>query len=139
MRSKVISAILFLVFSLQAKAQEVQFTQFYATPLFLNPAFTGLTYGHRFSANYRNQWPGIKTTYVTYMAAYDYNVSNLNSGIGVYFLQDVAGTSNLISTHKCFNYAYSIKINRTSEVRAGMSLALIGKRIDISNLIFNDQ
>ncbi len=139
MGNKYIKTLLLFILSVPLSAQEVQFTQFYATPLFLNPAFTGLTYGHRFSANYRNQWPGIKTTYVTYMAAYDYNMSNLNSGVGIYFLQDVAGTSNLITTHKCFNYAYSIKINRTSEIRAGMSLALIGKRIDITNLLFNDQ
>lgn len=121
------------------QAQEPQFTQFYATPLFLNPAFTGLTYEHRFALNYRNQWPGINKTYVTYMASYDLNLSQLNSGIGVYFLQDVAGTSNFISTLKCLNYAYRVKINRYSELRAGTSVALGSKKIDNSGLVFNDQ
>ena len=139
MRNKFTVILLCLSAFAKFVAQDQHFSQFYATPLFLNPAFTGLTYEHRFSANYRNQWPGIKKTYVTYMASYDYNISNLNSGIGVFFLQDVAGTSNLITTQRCFNYAYRIKINKFSEVRAGTSLAMFTKRIDNSNLIFNDQ
>lgn len=139
MRIKLFIVLSLVLLSPAQKAQEVQFTQFYSTPLFLNPAFTGLTYGHRFSANYRNQWPGIQTAYVTYLVGYDYNVYNLNSGIGFYVLQDIAGTSNLVTNTQCFNYAYSIKINRTSEFRAGLSLAMASKRIDNTNLIFNDQ
>jgi type IX secretion system PorP/SprF family membrane protein len=120
-------------------AQDPHFTQFYATPLFLNPAFTGLTYEHRFSANYRNQWPGIKTTYVTYMAAYDYNVSNMNSGIGAFVLQDKAGTSNLVSTTTGLNFAYRIKLGKYAEARAGVMLTMNQKKLDNTKLIFNDQ
>ncbi|HQQ94620.1 MAG TPA: PorP/SprF family type IX secretion system membrane protein [Bacteroidia bacterium] len=139
MRNKFTVIFLLIFFCKSVFAQEPHFTQFYATPLFLNPAFTGLTYEHRFSLNYRNQWPGIQRTYVTYMAAYDYNISNLNSGIGIYVLQDVAGTSNLISNLRCFNYAYRVKINKYSEARAGISIAMGSKKIDNSGLIFNDQ
>jgi type IX secretion system PorP/SprF family membrane protein len=121
------------------KAQEIQFTQFYATPMFLNPAFAGLTYERRFSANYRNQWPGIKRTYTTYMAAYDHNVSDLNSGIGGFILQDFAGTSNLVTTQGGANLAYSVKVNKTSEVRAGLMIAMTSKKLDNTSLIFNDQ
>jgi len=60
--------------------QDPQLTQFYAAPHYLNPAFTGLTTEHRFVANYRNQWPGIRKTYSTALAAYDYNLSDENSG-----------------------------------------------------------
>lgn len=120
-------------------AQDPHFTQFYATPLFLNPAFTGLTYEHRFTANYRNQWPGIKTAFTTYMASYDYNISNLNSGIGGYVLQDRAGTSNLVTTQAALNYAYRIKINKYSELRAGLMLSMCQKKLDNTTLIFNDQ
>jgi type IX secretion system PorP/SprF family membrane protein len=120
-------------------AQDPQFTQFYATPLYLNPAFTGLTYEHRFAANYRNQWPGVKNAYTTYMASYDYNVSSLNSGIGFYFLKDVAGTSRLMTTQSGLNFAYRFKVNKYSEVRTGMTVAMTQKKLDYTTLIFNDQ
>lgn len=128
-----------LFLSFRLFSQDPQFTQFYATPLFLNPAFTGLTYEHRFSANYRNQWSGVKHAYSTYMAAYDYNVSNLNSGIGGYILQDRAGTSNLVTLQIGLNLAYRIKVGKYSEARAGMQLTMVQKKLDNTKLLFNDQ
>jgi type IX secretion system PorP/SprF family membrane protein len=132
---------IFIIFSssIGLFAQDPQFTQFYAAPLYLNPAFTGLTYEHRFTANYRNQWPGIKTAYTTYMATYDYNVSNMNSGIGGFILQDRAGTSNLVTTMGGVNYAYRVKVGKYSECRGGVSLVMNQKKIDNTKLIFNDQ
>lgn len=131
--------ILFITLCTSVKAQDPQFTQFYATPLYLNPAFTGLTYEHRFSANYRNQWPGVKRAYSTYMATYDYNISNLNSGIGFFALQDRAGTSNLVTSQNGLNFAYRIKVGRFSEARAGLQISMVQKKLDNTRLIFNDQ
>ncbi len=136
---KTINVILFVILSTSIKAQDPQFTQFYATPLFLNPAFTGLTYEHRFTANYRNQWPGVKKTYSTYMVTYDYNISGLNSGIGFYSLQDRAGTSNLVTSQNGANFAYRVKVGKFSEARAGLQLAMVQKKLDNTKLIFNDQ
>jgi len=121
------------------KAQDPQFTQFYASPMYLNPAFTGVTYEHRFVANYRNQWPGVKTAYQTYMASYDYNMSDLNSGIGFTVMQDRAGTAGLTHTQIGASYAYHFKINKFAEIRAGANLSYNMKRIDFSKLRFNDQ
>ena len=139
MPNRKITAFLCILSSFVMMGQDPQFTQFYASPLYLNPAFTGLTYEHRFSLNYRNQWPGIKNAYSTGMLAYDYNASKLNSGIGAYVLYDRAGTSNLVTQQEGFNFAYRIKINKYSEFRAGLSFAMTQKRLDYSNLTFNDQ
>lgn len=139
MRIKLRSIIVFVVLSFMLKAQDPQFTQFYASPLYLNPAFTGLTYEHRFSLNFREQWPGVKTAYRTGMVAYDYNIANLNSGIGIFLLNDRAGTSNLITQQQGLNFAYRVKINKYSELRLGISLVMAQKKLDYSNLIFNDQ
>ncbi|MEX2566596.1 MAG: type IX secretion system membrane protein PorP/SprF, partial [Cyclobacteriaceae bacterium] len=38
--------------------QDFHYTQFYAAPLNLNPAFTGAMETMRIGANYRKQWPG---------------------------------------------------------------------------------
>lgn len=138
-RNKALHIVILLFVLGSLKAQEPQFTQFYANPLFLNPAFTGLTYEHRFAGNFRSQWLGIKTAYTTYMASYDYNISNLKSGIGGYVLQDKAGYSNLVTTTGALNYAYSIKVKKYSELRAGLSFAMSQKKLDYTTLLFNDQ
>lgn len=127
------------MFSYLLKAQDPQFTQFYAAPMYLNPAFTGVTYEHRFVANYRNQWPGISKTYQTYMASYDYNMSDINSGIGISVMQDRSGTAGLTHSQFGVNYAYHFKISKFSEIRLGANLSYNMKRLDFSKLKFNDQ
>ncbi|MBS1637764.1 MAG: type IX secretion system membrane protein PorP/SprF [Bacteroidetes bacterium] len=122
-----------------AMAQDPQFTQFYAAPMYLNPAFTGVTYEHRFVLNYRNQWPGISKAYQTYMASYDYNLSNIKSGLGVIAMQDRSGTSGLTHTQFGVNYAYHANISKFSEIRAGISLSYNIKKLDFNKLRFNDQ
>jgi type IX secretion system PorP/SprF family membrane protein len=107
--------------------------------MYLNPAFTGVTYEHRFVANYRNQWPGIKTAYQTYMASYDYNLSDLNSGLGITVMQDRAGTAGLTHSQFGVNYAYHFKISKFSEIRMGANLNYNMKRLNFNKLRFNDQ
>ena len=62
---------LMIAVSLVADAQDPQFTQFYANPLYLNPAFAGSSRCPRVNINYRNQWPALKETYITTSASYD--------------------------------------------------------------------
>jgi len=136
---KLFQAFILLLPAINLFSQEPQFTQFYATPTYINPAYTGLTNQHRFAAVYRNQWPGVKRTYTSYMASYDYNLNDYNVGVGGFILQDVAGTSNLVSTLGGINAAYKVKTGRNSEVRGGVMVGMCQKKIDQGKLIFNDQ
>lgn len=107
--------------------------------MYLNPAFTGVTYENRFVANYRNQWPGISKTYQTYMVSYDYNLSSVNSGLGINVMQDMAGSSGLTHNQFGLNYAYHFNINKTSEIRFGSNISVNIKRLNFNKLKFNDQ
>lgn len=132
-------SLLLFVPVLASHAQDAQFTQFYAAPMYLNPAFTGLTYEHRFTANARRQWPGINTAYDTEMITYDYNMSDVNSGIGGFIMQDKAGTAKLLTQQFGLNFAYRFKVNKYSEFRMGAMAAMTKKSFDYTRLIFNDQ
>ncbi len=139
MRSESILIFFLLLFVLPGKSQDPQFTQFYAAPQYLNPAYTGLTAEHRFVANYRNQWPGIRKTYQTMMTAYDYNISDVSSGIGIFAMQDKAGIAGLTHTQAGLSYAYRFTVKKLSEIRAGISVSYNMKSIGFNKLVFNDQ
>jgi len=128
-----------MLFCFEIIAQDVQYSNILLTPLYLNPANTGLTNKHRAGLSYRNQWPGISKTYSTYMASYDYNADLYNSGFGGFILQDRTGTTGLVNTYGSFNYSYKIETAYKQEARAGLILGFGQKRIDNSQLIFNDQ
>ena len=56
MKKYLIIAVLTIICS-QAQAQDPTFTQFYANPVYLNPALAGSHGCPRLSSNYRNEWP----------------------------------------------------------------------------------
>jgi len=79
-----------LFFSIGAKAQDPQFTQFYANKLYLAPSFAGATQMDRVSTSYRNQWPSLPGVFVSYTFSYDHFFSNFHSGVGILIMRDVA-------------------------------------------------
>lgn len=120
-------------------AQDPQLSQFYAAPMYLNPALTGNTFQDRVSMNYRLQWPHIGTGYRTYAVAYDHRSSATNSGIGGMVMHDQAGSYRLSFTQAALCYSYEARINRRSGVRGGLRLGYTQRAVDPSGLLFADQ
>ncbi len=61
-----------LLLPLCIAAQDIHFSQFYASPLTLNPAFGGFSQGdYRVAGIYRNQWATVTAPFVTIAASYD--------------------------------------------------------------------
>src|ERR1700747_2565598 len=92
------------------KGQDMHFTQFYASPLYLNPAFAGANVCGRVSLAYRNQWPGISKTYKSFLASADQSVQKYNIGVGLLFGNDIAGSGNLSTTVINPLISYGLKI-----------------------------
>ncbi|MCH2200015.1 MAG: type IX secretion system membrane protein PorP/SprF [Flavobacteriales bacterium] len=137
---RLIIAISFLVgLSASALAQDTQFTQFYAAPTYMNPAFAGTTVQSRLSANYRNQWPAIPGAWVAYNASYDHYVPEFSSGFGLIATREQAGTGALRSTTVGLQYAYEIQLNRELYIRPALQFSYSNRNISFSNLTFSDQ
>ena len=87
---------LFVMLS-SVQSQDIHYTQFYASPLNLNPAAAGAFFGdYRFAANYRNQWSALGTPYTTMSLSYDMKLFKRQLegnyvGIGVLINDDKAG------------------------------------------------
>lgn len=123
----------------EAFAQDPAFSQFYANPLYLNPALAGSAQCPRVILNYRNQWPGIPATYVTYSASYDQYVDGLHGGIGLQAYHDRAGTGIINTNHVSGMYAYQTAIDKNISIKAAFQATYYQRSIDWSQLTFGDQ
>lgn len=122
-----------------AQAQDPEFTQFYANPLYLNPAFAGSARCPRVTMNYRNQWPALSGSFITSSVGYDQHVDALSGGLGVHVLHDNAGQGTLTTTQVSGIYSYQQAITRKFSLKAGFQATYFQKALDWSKLTFGDQ
>ncbi len=120
-------------------AQDVQFSQFYNAPLYLNPAFAGTSHSSRAILNYRNQWPTAGKPFITYAASFDHFFSRYSSGVGLMVMQNKEGTSKLKSTEISGFYSYHIGLNETWTLIPALQATFVQQNIDYSKVIFPDQ
>jgi type IX secretion system PorP/SprF family membrane protein len=125
--------------SQRVTAQDPQFSQFYAAPLYLNPAFAGSTGQARVGLNYRNQWPAIDANFTTFSAFADFYIEDKNSGVGMIINHDREGVLGLTSTSIAFQYSYDLKLNSKFSFRPGFQAAIYNRSVDFDKLTFGDQ
>lgn len=123
----------------EAQAQDPHFTQFYAAPLYLNPAMAGATGCPKISLNYRRQFPGLAADYNTRAFSYDQHVDALHGGVGIMVISDDAGRGTLGITEVSGIYSYQLVINRKYSFLAGFQGTYRQRSLDWSKLVFPDQ
>lgn len=123
-----------------ALAQDPQYSQYYAAPLYLNPAMAGGELTGRVGFNYRNQWPSIDAQFTTFSAYYDTYLPDYNSGIGIHVMQDTEGAAKLRSTSISAIYSYELKLGDNTYFRPGFQASYIRREIGFyENLVFANQ
>ncbi|MFN7312596.1 MAG: type IX secretion system membrane protein PorP/SprF [Bacteroidota bacterium] len=120
-------------------AQDPHFSQFYANPLYTNPAFAGSTHHARLVTNTRNQWSSISGTFTTLSAAFDEHYDAINGGIGVVLGRDQAGVGLLTTNSISGIYSYQLNVNKHLTFRAAIQAGLVQKSIDFGNFTWGDQ
>ncbi len=137
--TKILFTLLMVALTGVSHAQDPHFSQFYANPLYLNPALAGSALTPRLTMNYRNQWPSLDANFVTYGASYDQYMPSINSGIGISFMTDRAGQGVLVSGGVSALYSYRLKLNREMFVNFGVKASFFQGRLDWNSLTFGDQ
>lgn len=130
---------LILSISFSVTGQDPQFSQFYAAPLYLNPAFAGSTNQNRVGLNYRNQWPAIDANFNTFSAFADFCIESKNSGVGILINNDTEGVLGLRSISVALQYAYDLRIVNGLSFRPGFQVGVYNRSINFSKLTFGDQ
>ncbi|MBE2246093.1 MAG: type IX secretion system membrane protein PorP/SprF [Candidatus Competibacteraceae bacterium] len=127
-----------LFWSNKVYSQDPQFTQFYANPLYLNPAFAGSIRCPRVALNTRIQWSGISGNYRTYAASYDMHIDPIQGGIGIRMYRDEAGQATITSHNVAVMYSYMLKLSRKVSMRFGAEVGFMQRSLDTRNLTFGD-
>ncbi len=139
---KLLQATFTLLFLLPASfcmAQDANFTQFYASPTYMNPAFAGAVPHYRATVQYRNQYPNIPNTYETNIFSFDYNLDYYDTGLGAMVIQDRLSSFSMTSTSLLLSYSYQLKLTKKWVARLGLQGAYTFRTTDFSRLVFQDQ
>jgi len=129
--------------------QDPSFSQFFASPLNINPALTGMINGKwRVISNFRDQWAGPALPYITTTVSYDTKILKNKIpetsifGFGVMLMHDDAMASILKSNFASLNLSYNIKIAEAEgdhRLGIGVGLTYTSKNVDYSRLNFDHQ
>jgi len=122
----------------KVSAQDPAFTQFYANPLYLNPALAGTKKCPRVNLNHRNQWPALSGNFVTTSASYDQYVDAVSGGLGFYVLNDNAGRGTLNSFSINGIYSYQLSLSDKVQMVAGFQGSYFQRSLDWGSLTFGD-
>ena len=126
------------ILSLKSKGQDVAYSQFYANPLYLNPALAGATLSPRISMNYRNQWPSLNQAFTTYNVSYDHYVDAVRGAFGVVASMDRISAGLMSSSMVQLMYSYHLRASRSISINMAVSGGFYQKAVDWNSLVFED-
>lgn len=118
----------FLFISFIVKSQDIHFTQFYASPLTLNPTLAGVNDGtYRVAAIYRNQWQSVTVPFTTYGFSFDSRIlpgklKNNKLGVGLNLNADKSGTGKLFFMQAQVSIAYNMSLDKAGKHFIGLGL-----------------
>jgi type IX secretion system PorP/SprF family membrane protein len=129
-------------------AQDPHFSQFFASPLTLNPAFTGKFSGNlRVAGNYRNQWPTINRAFTTSTVSVDLPImqnriaANDTWGVGVMGYSDQSANSAVKFNYLTLSTAFHKGLDEEGyhQIGAAFQGTYSNMMVNVSNLKFEDQ
>ncbi|MDH4462371.1 MAG: type IX secretion system membrane protein PorP/SprF [Flectobacillus sp.] len=138
LKKGVLLITILLVWVMTAEAQDPQLSQFYAAPLYLNPAFAGSAMAPRVNFTHRNQWPSLSANFVTSSLSADMHLSKLNSGVGILFTSD-RQFSNFTTMDIGAVYSYHLKLSDNLSAQMGVQGTYETRGLNYSEYTFGDQ
>lgn len=131
-----------------AHAQDPHFSQFYASPLTLNPAFAGKFDGElRVAGIHRNQWPTINKAFITTSAAVDFRIlqgaiaENDTWGVGLMGFSDQSANGAVKYNFASVGTAFHKGLDEEGyhQIGAAFQGTFANMLINVTNLKFLDQ
>lgn len=121
------------------RAQDPHFSQYFAHPLYINPAFAGANECPRISLGYRNQWPNIGGGFSTMSVSYDQHIHAIRGGLGAKVFADIQGGGTYRNISASVMYSYRFKLGRSFSLRLAAEAAYVNRYANWTSLTFPDQ
>ena len=137
-----------MMITVMLSAQDPHFSQFFSSPLTLNPAFTGKFFGaYRISGNYRNQWPTFNNAFTTTTASIDFQILKNKIiaadtwGVGVMGYSDNSANGAIKFNYASFSTAYHKGLDEDGlhQIGAGFQVTYANTIVNTNLLTFEDQ
>jgi type IX secretion system PorP/SprF family membrane protein len=117
-------------------AQDIHFSQFFNSPLNLNPALTGKFNGNtRVHANYRNQWKSVPVDFLSADVGIDFNFAKAGKknalGLGALINYDKAGDLSLNMTGINGFVSYAIAVSDNKSITPGINVSYAQRKYEI--------
>ena len=119
-------------------AQDVSFSQFYTSPLYLNPAFSGSAGVPRLSLQYRNQWQGFGNAFRTYNLGFDIPAEKLQGGLGILVMNDAQAASALQSLQANVIYTVFLQVSHEFRLHGALQAGIFHHSLHPERLVFPD-
>ncbi|MDB5228350.1 MAG: hypothetical protein JWN78_2543 [Bacteroidota bacterium] len=148
LHKKILFPFIILFLTLQVSAQDYKFSQFYNSPLNLNPAFTGkINSLYRFVANYRIQYLPLQsspTPYNTLSASADFGLlrDQLRGdifGVGILFTNDRQTAIRSNTAMASVAYHKSLGKDKNHFLSVGVQVGFTERSLDYGSLAFASQ
>ncbi len=137
MKASVLFLLVTLILSVSSvSGQDVAFSQYYANPVYLNPALAGNKICPRVTLNYRNQYPSLGGHFVSYSTGADMHVDAISGGVAVMANADMSGP--LASFSGSAVYSYRLKVTNKITMNAALQAGYFQYRLNWDKLIFED-
>lgn len=128
-------------------AQNPYFSQYYAAPLYLNPALAGAEREISFSLNYRSQWNSHDAPYELSQFSFIYPIimkrrahTKHLGGVGLSAYRDMAGEGGVFKTQGVgLTGSYRIPLSRAHTILTGLQAGFVQKRVDLGHLQWGSQ
>ncbi|TRZ75589.1 MAG: type IX secretion system membrane protein PorP/SprF, partial [Bacteroidetes bacterium] len=121
-----------------AWGQDMNYTQYYSTPLYVNPAFTGINTGVRARFLFRDQWPAAPIPYKSYYFSVDLGDRGLPGagGIGLVVQSDNPGVGLINNLNAALTIGARIPITGFMAAQVGIKAGIMQRRIFYDDLVF---
>ena len=128
-------------------AQDLHYSQYFNSPLNLNPALTAYTQSnYRFILNNRSQWATVTVPYKSFSASFDMKLINRKKkgdfiGIGIIVNKDEAGDSKYGTTQAGLSLSWVKALNKRKNnlLSFGIQGSYYQRSIDYTQLYFPEQ
>ena len=144
MKKKIIVILIIIISGCvceKISCQDLNYTQYYNTPINVNPAYAGSSLGLRARFLFRDQWPALPVDFKSFYFSADYGDRRLPGagGLGIIILSDNPGYGLINSLTLGVTLSANIQTSSYSSLQFGIKAGMLQKKINWNDLVFGDQ